>query len=102
MRNGHEEARVLLTVGQLVEPLTGRHWDAPAVTREVSARAARYRRGGLRPGDRVLLHFGNRLELFAELLAIWRLGGVAGPVDSTLTRIELERLAATVAPRFSW
>jgi len=70
MRNGHEEARVLLTVGQLVEPLTGRRWDAPAVTREVSARAARYRRLGLRPGDRVLLHFGNRLEFFAELLAI--------------------------------
>lgn len=101
MRNGHEEARVLLTVGQLSEPLTGRHWDAPAVTREVSARAARYRRGGLRPGDRVFLHFGNRLEFFAELLAIWRLGGVAVPVDSTLTRVELERLAETVAPRFS-
>ena len=101
MRNGHEEARVLLTVGQLVEPLTGRRWDAPAVTREASARAARYRRLGLRPGDRVLLHFGNRLEFFAELLAIWRLGGVAVPVDSTLTRIELERLVETVAPRFS-
>jgi oxalate---CoA ligase len=101
MRNGHEEARVLLTVGQLVEPLTGRRWDAPAVTREVSARAARYRRGGLRPGDRVFLHFGNRLEFFAELLAIWRLGGVAVPVDGTLTRVELERLVETVAPRFS-
>ena len=72
IRSGHEEARVLLTS----EPLTGRHWDAPAVTREVSARAARYRRGGLRTGDRVFLHFGNRLEFFAELLAIWRLGDV--------------------------
>ena len=101
MRNGHEEARVLLTVGQLVEPLTGRHWDAPAVTREVSARAARYRRRGLRPGDRVLLHFGNRLEFFAELLAIWRSGAAAVPVDGTLTRVELERLVETVAPRFS-
>jgi oxalate---CoA ligase len=101
MRNGHEEARVLLTVGQLSEPLTGRHWDAPAVTREVSARAARYRRGGLRAGDRVFLHFGNRLEVFAELLALWRLGAVAVPVDGSLTRVELERLAETVAPRFS-
>ncbi|MFI5325288.1 MAG: AMP-binding protein [Candidatus Rokuibacteriota bacterium] len=101
MRNGHEEARVLLTVGQLTEPLTGRHWDAPAVTREVSARASRYRRRGLRPGDRVLLHFGNRLEFFAELLALWRSGAVAVPVDGTLTRVELERLVETVAPRFS-
>ena len=79
MRDGHEEARVLLTVGQLTEPLTGRRWDAPAVTREVSARSARYRRRGLRPGDRVLLHFGNRLEFFAELLAVWRLGRLRGP-----------------------
>jgi oxalate---CoA ligase len=101
MRNGDEEARVLLTVGQLSEPLTGRHWDAPAVTREVSARAARDRRRGLRPGDRVLLHFGNRLEFFAELLAVWRLGGVAVPVDGTLTRVELARLAETVAPRLA-
>jgi acyl-CoA synthetase (AMP-forming)/AMP-acid ligase II len=101
MQNGHEEARVLLTVGQLTEPLTGRHWAQPAVTREVSARAARYRRLGLRPGDRVLLHFGNRLEFFAELLAVWRSGAVAVPVDATLTRVELERLAETVAPRFS-
>jgi acyl-CoA synthetase (AMP-forming)/AMP-acid ligase II len=101
MRNGHDEARVLLTVGQLSEPLTGRHWDAPAVTREVSARAARFRRAGLRAGDRVFLHFGNRLEFFAELLAIWRSGGVAVPVDGSLTRVELERLADTVGPRFS-
>lgn len=96
-----EEACVLLTVGQLSEPLTGRHWNASAATREVSARAGRYRRRGLRPDDRVFLPFGNRLEVFAELLAIWRLGGVAVPVDGTLTRVELERLAEMVAPRFS-
>jgi acyl-CoA synthetase (AMP-forming)/AMP-acid ligase II len=101
MPDGHDEGHVLLTVGQLVEPLTGRHWDAPAVTREVAARAARYRRAGLRVGDRVFLHFGNRLELFAELLALWRLGAVAVPVDGGLTRVELERLAELVVPRFS-
>ena len=101
MRNGHDEGHVLLTVGQLVEPLTGRHWDASAVTREVSARAARYRRGGVRPGDRVFLHFGNRLEFFAELLALWRVGAVAVPVDGGLTAVEVERLGGLVAPRCS-
>ncbi|MGH7368608.1 MAG: class I adenylate-forming enzyme family protein [Candidatus Rokuibacteriota bacterium] len=71
------------------------------MTREVSARAARYQRRGLRPGDRVFLHFGNRLEFFAELLALWRLGAVAVPVDGGLTGVELERLAEAVVPRFS-
>lgn len=32
-RRSYDEGHVLLTVGQLVEPLTGRRWDSPAVTR---------------------------------------------------------------------
>ena len=63
------------------------------MTREVAARSARLKRRGLRPGDRVFLHSGNRLEFFAELLAVWRLGACAVPVDPRLTRVELERLA---------
>ena len=101
MPGGHDEEHVLLTVGQLVEPVTGRRWDPPTTTREVAARSARYERRGLRPGHRVFLHFGNRLEFFAELLAVWRLGGCAVPVDGRLTRVELERLIAAAAPRFS-
>jgi acyl-CoA synthetase (AMP-forming)/AMP-acid ligase II len=93
------DARV--TTGRLVEPLTGRSWDPAAVTREVSARRARYERRGLRPGDRVFLHLGNRLEFFAELLAVWRLGGCAVPVDGRLTPFEVERLVAAAAPRFA-
>lgn len=92
---------VLLTVGHLVEPLTGRRWDPPTVAREVAARSARYARRHLRPGDRVFLHLGNRPEFFAELLAVWRLGGCAVPVDGRLTRFEVERLAAAAAPRFA-
>ncbi len=75
MPGGHDEGHVLLTVGQLVEPVTGRRWDPPTTTREVAARSARHERRGLRPGDRVFLHSGNRLEFLAELLAVWRLGG---------------------------
>ena len=94
-------ARPLLNVGRLVEPLTGRHWDVATVSREVAARSGRYQRRGLKPGDRVFLHFGNRLEFFAELLAVWRLGGCAIPVDAGLTPIEVERLVEAAAPRFS-
>src|SRR5262249_5595404 len=63
--------------------------------------SARYERRGLRPGDRVFLHLGNRLEFFAELLAVWRLGGCAVPVDDRLTAFEVERLVAAATPRFA-
>src|SRR5215470_2888039 len=86
--------------GHLVEAMTGRCWDPATVTREVSARSARYERRGLQAGDRVCLYLGNRLEFFAELLAVWRLGGCVVPVDGRLTAFEVERLFAAVAPRF--
>jgi acyl-CoA synthetase (AMP-forming)/AMP-acid ligase II len=101
MPGGHDEGHLLLTVGQLVEPVTGRRWDPPTTTHEVAARSARYERRGLRPGDRVFLHSGNRLEFFAELLAVWRLGGCAVPVDGRLTRVELGQLVDAATPRFS-
>ena len=71
------------------------------MTRAVAARSARWTRRGLRPGDRVFLHSGNRLEFFAELLALWRLGACAVPLDPRLTRVELERLVEAASPRFS-
>ena len=71
------------------------------MTRAVAARSARWTRRGLRPGDRVFLHSGNRLEFFAELLALWRLGACAVPLDPRLTRVELERLVEATSPRFS-
>ena len=49
----------------------------------------------------MLLLTGNRLEFFAELLAVWRLGGCAVPVDGRLTPFELGRLVAAAAPRFA-
>ena len=45
--------------------------------------------------------FGNRLEFFAELLAIWRLGGCAIPVDARLTAFEVENLTRAAKPRLA-
>lgn len=90
-----------LTVGSLVEPLSGRRWDRAEVTRQVARRIARFQARGLAADDRVFLPFGNRLEFFAELLAIWRLGGCAVPIDARLTAFEVETLAATARPRFA-
>jgi acyl-CoA synthetase (AMP-forming)/AMP-acid ligase II len=56
---------------------------------------------GLAPGDRIFLPFGNRLEFFAELLAIWRLGGCAIPIDNRLTAFEVENLTRAATPRLA-
>ena len=72
-------------VGALTEATGGRRWNPTDVVREVDRRVRRYTQRGLSRGDRVFLHFGNRLEFFAELLAVWRLGGCVIPIDSRLT-----------------
>jgi oxalate---CoA ligase len=88
-------------VGCLTEPVAGRHWDRPEIRRQILARIHAYRSAGIEPGDRVLILFGNRLEFFVELLALWRLGACAIPVDPRLTPFEVEKLAAAAQARFS-
>lgn len=53
---------------------------------------------GVRRGQRVFVHYGNKLEFFADLLAIWLLGACAVPVDPRFTAFEIEQLALAVAP----
>ena len=88
-------------MGALVEPGADRRWDPPAVHRQVAARVALYRRLGMGAADRVFLHHGNTLEFFADLLAIWSLGGCAVPIDPRLTGFEVEALARAASPRLS-
>src|SRR5262245_55303345 len=87
--------------GALSEPLTGRRWEPAETLERVRARAAFYRARGLSASDRVFLHFGNNLEFFAELLALWSLGAAVAPIDPRLTDFEVETLASAAAPRFS-
>ena len=90
-----------LSVGDLIEPFSGRRWDRAENSRQIARRVARFRSEGLVAGDRVFLPFGNRLEFFAELIAIWRLGACAIPVDARLTPFEVENLARTAQPRMA-
>ena len=87
--------------GELTEPVSGRHWDQAQIHRQVAERVRVYQSCGLKPGDRVMVLFGNRLEFFAELLAIWNLGGCVIPVDSRLTPFEVQKLAHTADARFN-
>ena len=90
-----------LEVGTLTELISGRQWEPAEIRRQVTRRANRLMQHDFRPGDRILIHFGNRLEFFAELLAIWRLGGCAIPVDTRLTGFEIENLIVASSARFS-
>jgi acyl-CoA synthetase (AMP-forming)/AMP-acid ligase II len=85
----------------LVEPLSGKRWDASETSRRVNDRVSYYRARGFAPGDRVFIHFGNCNEFFAELLAIWQAGGCAIPIDTRLSPFEIETLAQWARPRFS-
>lgn len=88
-------------IGHLTEVVGSRTWTPDQVRREVRLRICSLRNLGLERGDRVLIHFGNRLEFFAELLAIWSLGGCAIPVDSRLTPFEVEKLVQVASARIS-
>lgn len=88
-------------VGHLAEPLTGRSWDPATVAVEVAKRVDAFLASGIEPGNRVLIHFGNNLEFFAELLATWQVGACAIPVDARLTAFEVEKLAQAAKAQFS-
>ena len=80
-------------VGPICEPLTGLRWEPETTQAQVDRRVEGYRARGVGRGDRVLIGFGNRLEFFADLLALWRLGACAVPLDNRLTAFEIETLA---------
>lgn len=89
-----------LNIGELKEAVSGRRWTPSETRQQIALRMAHYQSRGLEPGDRVLIHFGNRLEFFAELLAIWRLGACAIPVDARLTPYEIDKLITAADARF--
>jgi acyl-CoA synthetase (AMP-forming)/AMP-acid ligase II len=86
-------------LGDLTEPLTGRSWNHDEVFRRVIARISFYGQQGISRGDRVFILYGNNLEFFVELLAIWHLGASLVPIDARLTTFEIENLARAVKPR---
>jgi acyl-CoA synthetase (AMP-forming)/AMP-acid ligase II len=90
-----------LNVGNLAEPVSGRSWSRQEIHGQVARRVARFQRHGLARGDRVFLPFGNSLEFFAELLAIWKLGACAVPIDARLTAFEIKTLVAAAIPKLA-
>ena len=85
--------------GPIAEPFTGRRWEPDEVRHQVLRRAAGLRALGVHPGNRVLIGYGNRLEFFADLLALWTVGACAIPLDARLTAFEIETLSRAARAR---
>jgi acyl-CoA synthetase (AMP-forming)/AMP-acid ligase II len=90
-----------LHFGTLTEPLTGRRWDRAGIFRRICARVSYYRTLGLSNSDLVFVHYGNTLEFFVDLLAVWILGGCVVPIDPERSKYEVETMARAAMPRFS-
>jgi acyl-CoA synthetase (AMP-forming)/AMP-acid ligase II len=90
-----------LQVGNLIEPMTGRRWDPASILERFSDRISFLHGRGLTKSDLVFVHYGNTLEFFVDLLAVWSLGACIVPIDPRLTRFEIETLARVARPRFS-
>lgn len=87
--------------GDLVEPVGGRRWDRAEMRRQIALRLGRFQSLGLEAEDRVFLTFGNCLEFFAELMAIWQAGCCAIPIDARLTAFEVGNLARAAGARIA-
>ena len=66
---------------------------------EVSRRLEYFRQHQLDRADRVFIGYGNRLEFFADILAVWHLGGTAVPIDARFSPFEIETLIGAATPR---
>ena len=90
-----------LRLGALTDIASGDCWDPVQIRQQVELRVQRLSAMSIQRGDRVLIHFGNKLDFFVELLAVWQLGGCVVPVDARLTPREVLALARASDARFS-
>lgn len=88
-----------LSPGNLSEISTGRICSRDDVRVEIGFRINRLQQEGLQRGDRVFIFYGNCIEFFLDLLAVWQIGASLTPIDSRLSGFEIENLVRAVNPR---
>jgi oxalate---CoA ligase len=88
-----------LGLGHLSELASGRTLNPRQVAFRVAERVTHFHDEGVSHGDRVFVHYGNNLEFFVDLLAVWHLGASLVPIDNRLTVFEVENLARAARPR---
>jgi oxalate---CoA ligase len=75
-----------------------RRWSAAELAAQVRDRAAILAQKGIRPGSVVFIGHSGSMHFFADLLAVWELGGCAICRDDGLTVPEMQRLLEFTRP----
>jgi long-chain acyl-CoA synthetase len=76
----------------------GERWSCLQLVTKSGVLAESLRRHGVQRGDRVALHMFNVPEAALALLACWRIGAIAVPLNTRYKRQEIEALIRRVQP----
>ena len=71
-------------------------WSNATLASEIESRIKALIELGLKPNDRIIIAHGGTLEFFADLFAVWQLGGCACCINEDSTTSELKRLTSFV------
>ena len=82
--------------GSITNLQNGEHWGKEKLVEEILSRAARLQEFDVGPGDIVAIGHGGSAEFFADLFAVWWLGGAVACFNPSLTSGEIENLTRFV------
>jgi acyl-CoA synthetase (AMP-forming)/AMP-acid ligase II len=85
--------------GAITDLASGDSWAADHVASEAARRGAALAAAGVGRGDAVLVFHGGTPAFFADLFAVWSVGGIAACLNPGLTPEELARVAAFVSAK---
>ena len=74
-------------------------WQKGQFREEIARRVSLLRKIGVGPGDRVLIFKDASLGFFADLFAVWQLGGCVMCLSTSLTLTELSNIESFTSPR---
>src|SRR5216683_3123976 len=73
-------------------------WELPTLVDEVARRATILSQTGIGRGSKVAINHSGSARFFADLFAVWTVGGTAACLDSTLTDTEREIVIGFTEP----
>lgn len=89
----------LQRTGSIVDAQRGSGWTADDLRRAVAAKAEGLKTAGIGSGSAVVVAHGGTPAFFADLFAVWAVGGVAACVNPASTAGEIHNVATFVAAK---